>query len=81
MRLGRFPTVAQPAQQRHLSAAHHTVKAEQLNIPKRAKMAGNGETNGDLKAHQDSYEGFIGWLKFGTIATAIITAIVIYIIT
>jgi hypothetical protein len=44
-------------------------------------MAGNGETNGDLKAHTESYERFLGWLKFGAIATVIITAIVIYVIT
>ncbi len=44
-------------------------------------MAGNGETNGDMNAHQQSYEGFLGWLKFGAIATVIITAIVIYVIT
>lgn len=44
-------------------------------------MAGNGDTNGDLRTHQQSYERFIGWLKFGSIATAIVTAFVIYIIT
>jgi Bacterial aa3 type cytochrome c oxidase subunit IV len=47
----------------------------------RVKMAGNGETNGDIKTHQQSYERFLGWLKFGTIASVIITAIVIYVIT
>jgi Bacterial aa3 type cytochrome c oxidase subunit IV len=44
-------------------------------------MAGNGETNGDLKAHSESYDRFIGWLKFGALATAIVVAIVIFLIT
>lgn len=44
-------------------------------------MAGTGETNGDLKAHRESYEQFIGWLKFGTIASAVTVAIVIFLIT
>jgi Bacterial aa3 type cytochrome c oxidase subunit IV len=44
-------------------------------------MAGNGETNGEIKAHAESYERFIGWLKFGALATAIVTALVIFLIT
>jgi Bacterial aa3 type cytochrome c oxidase subunit IV len=44
-------------------------------------MAGDGETNGDLKAHAESYDRFIGWLKFGAIATALVTALVIFLIT
>ena len=44
-------------------------------------MARNGETNGDLKAHNESYLRFLGWLKFGTIGTVLITALVIFLIT
>ena len=44
-------------------------------------MAGNGETNGDLRAHEESYASFMGWFKFGTIAVAIIAALVIFAIT
>ena len=44
-------------------------------------MAGNGETNGDLKAHEQSYEGFLGWLKFGMIGAALIVALVVFLLT
>jgi hypothetical protein len=44
-------------------------------------MAGNGETNGDLKAHREGYDNFIWWVKFGTIASAIIAALVIFLIS
>ena len=44
-------------------------------------MAGNGETNGDLNAHTESYTRFIWWLKFGSVATALVTALVIFLIT
>ncbi len=44
-------------------------------------MAGNGETNGNLTPHKISYERFIGWVKFGAIATAVIVAFVIFLIT
>ena len=44
-------------------------------------MAGNGEINGDRVAHGDSYVSFIWWLKFGTIATVLTTAVVIFLIT
>lgn len=44
-------------------------------------MAGNGDTSGDLNAHTESYVRFIWWLKFGSIATALITALVIFLIT
>jgi hypothetical protein len=57
------------------------VKANASIRGMRAKMAGNGETNGDLNAHTDSYARFIWWLKFGSIATALITALVIFLIT
>ncbi len=44
-------------------------------------MTGNGDTNGDLSAHSESYDRFIWWLKFGVVATAIVTALVIFLIT
>jgi len=44
-------------------------------------MAGEGDTNGDFKAHRESYDRFMWWLKTGTIATAIVTALVIFVIT
>ena len=44
-------------------------------------MAGNDEINGDRIAHGDSYVRFIWWLKFGTIATVLTTAVVIFLIT
>ena len=47
----------------------------------RTKMAGNGKTNGDLSAHTESYVRFIWWLKFGSVATVLITALVIFLIT
>lgn len=37
-------------------------------------------TNGDLKAHEQTYSGFTALLKWGTILTAIVTAVVIYLI-
>lgn len=44
-------------------------------------MAGNGDTNGDLGAHRESYDRFIWWLKAGTIGSALVTALVIFLIT
>ena len=44
-------------------------------------MAGNGETNGNLNAHTESYQRFIWWLKFGSIATVAIVIFVIALIT
>jgi hypothetical protein len=44
-------------------------------------MAGNGETNGDIKAHAESYERFIGWVKFGALASAVVAALVIFLIS
>lgn len=44
-------------------------------------MAGDGETNGNLTPDRESYDRFIGWVKFGTVATAIIVTLVIIIIT
>ena len=43
-------------------------------------MAGDSETNDDLAAHQASYARFMGWLKFGTIASAIVAAFVVWLI-
>lgn len=34
----------------------------------------------DNKAHEQTYSGFIGLLKWGTVATLIVTAIVIFLI-
>ncbi len=36
--------------------------------------------NGEMKAHEHTYSGFIGWLKWGTAITVIVTAIVIFLI-
>ena len=44
-------------------------------------MASEGETNGNLQAHTDSYTRFIWWLKTGTIASAIVAALAILAIT
>ena len=35
---------------------------------------------GDMKAHRATYEGVMGMLKWGSVATAIVTAIVIALI-
>ena len=40
-------------------------------------MAGQ---NGDLKAHEGTYLSFLSMLKMGSIATAVIAAIVIFLI-
>ena len=37
-------------------------------------------TNGDLKTHEQTYSGFTVMLKWGTIFSAVIAAIVIYLI-
>lgn len=39
-------------------------------------MAGNG----DMKAHQQTYDGFVGLLKWGTIASALVVALVVYLL-
>ncbi|MFM5918004.1 MAG: aa3-type cytochrome c oxidase subunit IV [Novosphingobium sp.] len=38
-------------------------------------------TGNDMKAHESTYTGFIGLVKFGIIATALVTAFVIFMIT
>lgn len=35
----------------------------------------------DLKAHESTYSGFIGLVKFGIIGTALVAAFVIFMIT
>ncbi|WP_374529551.1 aa3-type cytochrome c oxidase subunit IV [Novosphingobium sp.] len=35
----------------------------------------------NMKAHTATYEGFIGMLKWGTLATVLVTALVIYLIS
>ena len=35
----------------------------------------------DLKAHESTYSGFIGMLKFGIISTALVAVFVIFMIT
>ena len=44
-------------------------------------MAGNSDTGGDIPAHRQSYERFIGWVKLGATATAIVAALVVFLIT
>ena len=41
----------------------------------------NGDSTGDFAAHNASYVRFLGWLKFGTIASAAIAALVIFLIS
>ena len=36
--------------------------------------------NGEIKAHEQTYSGFTSLLKWGTIASVIVTAIVIFLI-
>ena len=36
--------------------------------------------NGDLKAHEQTYSGFTSLLKWGTLATAIVAIIVVFLI-
>jgi Bacterial aa3 type cytochrome c oxidase subunit IV len=64
-----------------LSERRGAVKAGGPGDRREAFMAGNGETNGDIKAHAESYERFIGWVKFGALASAIVVAIVVFLIS
>lgn len=34
----------------------------------------------NIKAHNATYEGFIGLVKWGTVATVLVTALVVYLI-
>ncbi|MFM9977598.1 MAG: hypothetical protein ACKVOP_06080 [Sphingomonadaceae bacterium] len=44
-------------------------------------MAGEGEANGNLKEHRESYDRFMWWLKTGTIVSAFVTAVTLFVIT
>ena len=44
-------------------------------------MAGSNDTNGDLTAHHESFARFMWWLKFGTVATIVVVAFVIFLLT
>ena len=48
-------------------------------------MAGDGNTSGesgamDIAAHRASYDSFMGWFKWGSVAAFIVAAIVVVII-
>ena len=48
-------------------------------------MAGHGETNDeagamDITAHRASYDSFMGWFKWGAVASFVVAAIVVVII-
>ena len=46
-------------------------------------MSGEHITTGaeDFPAHVDGYNGFLRWLKIGAIASALVTILVIFLIT
>ena len=46
-------------------------------------MSGDHVTTGsdDFPAHAEGYHRFLGWLRFGTIASALVAALVIFLIT
>lgn len=44
-------------------------------------MAVDGNGDGKITAHVESYNRFLGWLKWGTIAATIVTVAVLLIIT
>jgi hypothetical protein len=41
---------------------------------------GTSNNHGDMRAHQETYSGVMGLLKWGTVASAIVAAIVIFLI-
>jgi hypothetical protein len=43
-------------------------------------MAGNAEQNKDFQAHHSTYGGFLGLVKWGTVATCLVAAFVIWLI-
>jgi hypothetical protein len=43
-------------------------------------MMGNTNNHGDMRAHQETYSGVMGLLKWGTVAAAIVAAIVVFLI-
>ena len=44
-------------------------------------MTADGNPSGDISAHSESYERFLGWLKIGAIASAITATLVVFLIT
>jgi hypothetical protein len=59
-----------------LRAVNHA-KAVQAAMSRGWVMAGNG----DMKAHVSTYSSVIGMLKWGTVACAVIAALVIWLIS
>ncbi|WP_277981618.1 aa3-type cytochrome c oxidase subunit IV [Sphingomonas phyllosphaerae] len=43
-------------------------------------MAESGAGRGDIKAHEATYFGMIGWLKYGAIACFLLAFLVIWLI-
>ena len=43
-------------------------------------MAAEGGSRGDLQAHEKTYSSFLSLLKFGTAASFVVAAIVIFLI-
>ncbi|SFR83194.1 aa3-type cytochrome c oxidase subunit IV [Sphingomonas jatrophae] len=43
-------------------------------------MAASGDSKGDMKAHVGTYTGFLGLLKWGTIISIVLAAIVVLLI-
>lgn len=41
---------------------------------------GTSNNHGDMRAHQETYSGVMSLLKWGTVASAIVAAIVIFLI-
>ena len=44
-------------------------------------MAADTDPAHEISAHSESYDRFIGWLKIGAIASAVVAAFVIFLIT
>ena len=43
-------------------------------------MAADSDTGFDMRAHEQTYSGFLGLFRWGTVACAIIAAVVVYLI-
>lgn len=43
-------------------------------------MAGDSSVHGELKAHEQTYSGFISLLKIGTVVSVVLAAIVVLLI-
>jgi hypothetical protein len=41
---------------------------------------GSSNNHGDMRAHQETYSGVMGMLKWGTVACALVAALVIFLI-